>query len=169
MAESARKRRAGVTLIELVLVMSTVAILVSLSSMYIREIVNLWNFVSFRNDVVSQGRMSMMRMVREMRQVNNVSAVLYSGPSRFRFIDTGNTTIEYSLSGAKLMRNANAMAGGVNNLSFVYYGNQSQELVSPKVSPQKTDITSIAVNMTLASGAQKKNFNTRVYPRNLAQ
>lgn len=163
---AARKRR-GVTLIELVLVISTVAVLVSLSSMYIREIFRLWDFVSFRNEVVAQGRTAMMRMAREMRQVNNQSCVLYANSTCLRFVDAANATVEYSLNGTDLMRNANVMAAGLSGLSFVYYDNQSQVIAAPKVSPQNTDIACVNATMGLQSGSQVKSFNIRVCPRNL--
>lgn len=160
-------RRSGVTLMELVLVMGVVAVLASLSSVYIREVINLWNFVSFRNEVVAQGRTAMMRMTREMRQVSNQSAVLSANATCFRFVTAGNDTIEYNLSGTYLMRNTNIMAAGVSKLGFVYYNNQSAALSSPKVSPQTTDIRSINATMELTSGKQSKSFTARIFPRNL--
>ena len=51
----------GVTLIELIVVMMVVGILTAASSMYIKETVDLWRFLNFRSEVVSQGRMALMK------------------------------------------------------------------------------------------------------------
>jgi len=160
------KRSRGLTLIELVLVMVTIGLMAGVASMYIREVIRLWNFVSFRNEVVSQGRMAMMRMVREIRQVNNDTSVLVANASCFRFIDVNNQTIGFSVSGGGLRRNNNTLADGVSNLTFAYYDNQSQALPAPLITPQHTDIACVNVTLSLSSSGQSKTFNAKVYPWN---
>ena len=160
------KQPRGLTLIELVMVMVTIGLMVGVSSMYIREVIRLWNFVSFRNEVVSQGRMAMMRMVREIRQVNNDTAVLAANDSCFRFVDVNNQTIGYSVSGSGLRRNNNTLADGVSRLTFVYYDNQSQAIAAPLIAPQRTNIACVNMTLNLSSSGQSKSFNAKVYPWN---
>ena len=164
---AARTRRTrGLTLIELVMVMVTVGLLVAVSSMYIREVIGLWNFASFRNEVVSQGRIAMMRMVREIRQVNNDTALLVAGGSRFKFNDTENNTIDYNFSNGNFTRNGYRMADGVSSLAFVYYDNQSRSLAAPLVNPQHTNIASVNITLGMSASGQSKTFNAKVYPWN---
>jgi len=69
------KKKEGVTLIELVMVIVAVGVIVGVATMYINEVVDLWSFMSFRTDVVNQARLSVARMSREMRQVKNATSV----------------------------------------------------------------------------------------------
>jgi prepilin-type N-terminal cleavage/methylation domain-containing protein len=160
-------RARGVTLIELVLVIAMVGALAAVSSMYIKEIFNLWNFASFRNELLVPARISMIRMGREMRQVANETSVFTATANRFRFNDSSSVTIDYSLSGTNLMRNTKILAQGVNNFTLAYFDKNNQPLPSPLVLPNKTDIHSMNVTLGIKSGDQSKNFTIVVYPRNL--
>ena len=163
-----KNARAGVTLMELIMVMSCVAILVSLGGMYIKQIFNLWNTVSFRSEVVEQGRMALSRMAREIRQVNNTTSVLNATASRFRFNDSSGNTIDYSYSAGNLTRNGNVLAP-LNNLTFQYYDNRSQVIASPAVAPQATNITRVNMTIGIRSGSQDKTLSEQVYPRDFPQ
>ncbi|MGE5308541.1 MAG: type II secretion system protein J [Deltaproteobacteria bacterium] len=162
-----KKASRGLTLIEFIMVISIMAVLFTLSAGYIREVINLWNYVSFQTEIVSQARLAMMRMAREIRQINNLTSVYYADASRLVFNDTDGNRIEYSRTGKDLRRNTNILAQGVDSFSFVYYDNASQAVAAPQVSPLKTDIASVNVTLGLSAGGQKKSFYMRVFPRNL--
>jgi prepilin-type N-terminal cleavage/methylation domain-containing protein len=157
----------GLTIIELIMVITIVGILTAVSSLYIKETIDLWLFLSFRSEAVAQGRAALLRMEREIRQIKNDVSVYTAEPTRFRFDDINNLNIDYQLSGSNLTRNADILASGVSALAFTYYDNNNQVIANPDVSPNPTNIKRININVTAQSGAQSKTLNTQVYPRNL--
>lgn len=167
------KSSKSVTLIELVMLIVIVGILAGVSSMYIKETIDLWRFLSYRSEVVAQGRLAVMRMEREIRQVRDKDSILTANSSRFRFIDRSATTIDYQLSGNNLMRNTDVLATGVTGLTFCYYDNNNQSACAPTAacscSPvsDTTVIYRIVIKMDISAGNETKHLETQVYPRNL--
>lgn len=155
------------TLIELIMVIVIVGVLTAASSMYIKETMDLWRFLSFRNEVVSQVRLALIRMQREIRLVKDDLSVLTATASRFRFIDLHDNTIDYQLSGSNLMRNSDILAANVTSLTFTYYNNTNTLISTPLVSPNLTDIYRIGITLVIWSGNQTKTLFSQVYPRNL--
>lgn len=161
------KTRKGVTIIELIMAIVIVGVLTGASSMYIKEIVDLWNFLSFRNEAVSQARTALIRMEKEIRQIKDDSSVYAATGSRLRFNDVNSLSIDYQLSGTNLFRNADILAVGVNSLVFTYYDKNNSPIASPLVNPDRTDIYRISLGLTVRSGTQSKVLKTLIFPRNL--
>jgi prepilin-type N-terminal cleavage/methylation domain-containing protein len=163
----------GVTLLELIMVMVIVGSLVGIGSLYVRETIDLWRDLSFRSDVVSQGRVAFMRMAREIRHVKNVSSVITATASQFKFTDVNDIIIEFKLTGSDLMRNivgsSDKLTGNVTAVSFTYYDSTNADITSkpPAVSPSQTDIKTINIDLTIQIGTQAKTLRMRVFPRNL--
>jgi len=149
----------------MVITISIVGIIVAVSSMYIVEVIRLWDFMSFRNEVVSQDRMALMRMTREMRQVYNQSSILIATGTRFYFNINNTSAIDYNLNGTSLMRDANILATGITNLTFVYYNNTSGVIPTPVANTSQ--IYLINITLEVSSGTQRKLLRAYVFPRNL--
>ena len=154
----------GTTLIELIMVITIVGVLVGVSSMYIKETIDLWSFLSFRTEAVAKQRMSLMRMAREMRQIKSNATIYNATATQFRFQDMNNATIEYILNATNVMRNADILVNNVNNLTFSYYDVNNTVVAVPVVN--LTSIRRISINMTVQSGNRTKTVATQVYPRN---
>jgi len=144
-----------------------VGVLAGGSMFYIRQVIDLWDFMSFRSEIVSQGRMALMRMSREIRQIRNSTSVFYANSTRFRFGDVNDVNIDYNFSVSNLTRNTDIQASGVRNVTFTYYNQTSQQIAVPLVSPQATDIKRIKIRLDMFSGNQNKTLETQVWPRNL--
>lgn len=162
-----RLGRKGITIIEFIIVISIVGILAAVSSLYISETINLWQFLSFRNELVSQERMALMRMVREIRQINDDFSVITANAARFQFDDINDNRIDYRLQGVDLMRNTDVLISGVDSLAFTYYDENNTVIGAPVVSPGRTNIYRIEITLTVRFGNQSKTLTSRVYPRNL--
>ena len=162
-----QKSRRGFTLIELIMVIIIVGVLTGISSLYIKETIDLWRFLTFRNEVISQERIALMRMSREIRQIKDAYSITSANAQQFQFTDSNSAPIGYLLSGSNLLRNADVLAERVSALTFTYYNKTNQIIATPQVAPNKTDIYLININMTVQSGTQSKTLKTQVYPRNL--
>ncbi len=162
-----RKTQDAVTLIEMIMAIVIVGALVGISSMYMKETIDLWRFLSFRSEVVSQGRIAMGRMGREIRQIKDNLSVYNASAARFRFDDINSNNIDYQLIGNNLTRNADVLASGVSSLGFIYYDRINSVIPAPLVSPNETDICRISITLRVQSGSQTKTLRLQIYPRNL--
>lgn len=153
-----------------------VGALVGGSAMYIKEIIGLWHFLSFRSDVVSQARGALVRISREIRQANSINT---AQSSRINFsaadlgaddADTLNDTVEFYLNNSNELRrvfnNDNSgqgyvLASGVSGPIFIYYD------AGKAITAQLDQIKMISITLTVNSGNQSKTLRTLVYPRNL--
>ncbi len=178
----ADRAKKGVTIIELVMVIVIVGVLASVASLYIKETIDLWRFLTYRSEVVAQGRMALMRMGREIRQVRDKNSITTADLSQFRFTDRGSVDIRYWLSGNNLMREASndgytyrVLAAGVSNLVFCYFDSDSLSACAPTAacacSPvaDTTVIFRIVIKMDISAGSETKHIESQVYPRNLTQ
>ncbi len=171
------KRKKGVTIIELIMVIVIVGVLVGASSMYIKETIDLWNFLNFRNEVVSQLRTALLRMGREIRLIKDESSITAAQVSRLDFTDVNDNTISYQLSSGNLLRYFNSttasdiLAAGVQGLYFCYYDSDNNPICSPECncsvdSADLTNIYRIKIKMDIQSGDQSKHLESQIYPRN---
>ncbi|MCM8800679.1 MAG: prepilin-type N-terminal cleavage/methylation domain-containing protein [Candidatus Omnitrophica bacterium] len=163
-------KKKGITLIELIMVIIIVAVLVGVSSMYIKEIIDLWRFLSFRNEVVSEVRLALSRMQREIREVRDSLSISVASVNQFQFTDINENSINFYLSGNNLMRNSYILAGNVTSLKFCYYNFDNQPSCLPECNcsvSNFSDISRIVIEIQVTSGGQTKILRTQVYPRNL--
>ncbi len=166
------RNKTGLTLVELVMVIVIVGILTSVSSMYIKQVIDLWSFLTFRNEVVAQGRLALTRMGREVRQVKDNSSISIADASRLEFTDVNDNVIDYRLFGGNLMRNSNILAKGVSGLIFCYYDIYNNPVCAPECgcdvsSGELSDIYRIKIKFDVASGGQSKHLEMQSFPRNI--
>ena len=180
------------TLIELVMVIVIVGILAGASSMYIKETIDLWRFLSFRNEITAQGRMALERMSREIREIKlrtqSYEPIQSAQANSFRFIDVSNNDITFSLSGNNLLRTVggvvNILASNVTSLQFCYYKIDNTSACTPACTPycslgcgvsglcnvssgNLSNVYRIVVKVDFNYGGQIKHLESQIYPRNL--
>lgn len=168
--EEFMKNKKGFTLVELVIVITIVGISAAIVGTILLGTVKAWTFKFNRSDILWDGRMAINRIVREIRTVRNNASVTTASSSQFRFIDSANIDIIYSLSSTNLNRTengtANLLAENVSSLSFTYYDAAGTVIPSPTVSPT-TNIKRVRVNLTLIKNGQTFYLQSDSMPRNL--
>jgi len=166
-----RRRSAGFTLLELVMVIVLLGIIAGASVPLMFEIVNGWQLSVTRNEMSESAKIGMDRMIREMRQISNRSGVITANSSVFQFIDVNGSDITFNLSGSNLMRTigevSNQLADNVAQLNFSYYDNEDSLIAVPRVNPQDTDIRRIVVDLVFSSAGTQLNIESGVSPRRL--
>ena len=152
------KKNKGFTLVELVIVIVIIGIAASTVGFMLLGTVKAWTFKFNRNDILWDGRLALDRITREIRTIKDSTSVTTASAAQFRFTDTGNKGITYSLSSTNLNRTedgaANLLAENVSSLSFTYYNSSDAVIPSPAVSPAATDIRRVRVNLTLTKNGQ---------------
>lgn len=160
------KKSAGLTLIEVVITIAIVGIISAGSTLYIRQVMDLWNFSSFRSEAVSPVRIALSRMARDIRQIGDATSVYFANSTRLQFDDMNDLNVIYYLSNNNLMRNNDTLAAGVSGLTFTYYNLTNQPIASPKLAPLATDIRLIRIKLSVSSGSLNKTMETQIFPRN---
>jgi hypothetical protein len=137
----------------------------------------LWRFLTFRSEVVAQGRTALIRMEREMRQVKDKNSISTASATQFQFTDINDNSINFYLSGNNLMRNSDILAVNVQSLKFCYYKNykspnNNQPVCSPECAcsvsgSDLTNIYRIVIEIQVTSGGQSNTLKSQVYPRNI--
>ncbi|MBU1913185.1 MAG: prepilin-type N-terminal cleavage/methylation domain-containing protein [Candidatus Omnitrophica bacterium] len=148
----------GFTLVELVIVIVIIGIAASTIGFMLLGTINAWTFKFNRSDILWDGRLAMDRMTREIRTIRNSTSVTTASAVQFRFTDTGNKDITYSLSSTNLNRTedgiANLLAADVSSITFTYYYANGTVIPAPAVSPSATDIRRVRINLTLTKNGQ---------------
>jgi len=152
------KKNKGFTLVEVVIVITIVGIVSVIIGSILLGVVKAWTFKFNRNDILWDGRLALDRMTREIREVRNTTSVTTASSSQFRFIDTGNADITYSLSSTNLNRTENGtlnlLAENVSSLVFTYYNSSGTVIPVPTVSPSATNIRRVRISFTLTKNGQ---------------
>ena len=164
------KNSKGFTLVELVIVMAIVGIGTAIIGTILLGVVKAWTFKFNRNDILWDGRLAINRMTREMRAIKNTTSVTTATAAQFRFIDTGNKDITYSLVSTDLNRTedgiANLLAENVSSVTFTYYYANGTVIPTPAVSPSATDIRRVRIDLTLTKNGENVYLRSDSVARN---
>lgn len=157
----------GHTLIEMVLAITLMSVLVSAVSVAFLPVLDTWSLNSPKNEITDSVSYAVGRMASEIAQVKNQTSVEVATSSRFKFTDVSNNSVDYTLSGTNLMRNANIMGRGIQSITFTYYDVNDATLVTPTVSPSSTNIWRVSMSVTSQKDGQTQTMDASVHPRNL--
>ncbi|MBN1586772.1 MAG: prepilin-type N-terminal cleavage/methylation domain-containing protein [Candidatus Omnitrophica bacterium] len=162
-----KKDHKGHTLIELVAVIAVAGILSAGVAGTVLAVVDLWSFVSFRNDEAVMGKMAIDWMTREIRTLrgNDAADIQVADTDEFDFFDGDDVNIVFELSGSELQRNSDPLCRNVTNLLFTYFDENNAALATPV--GDVTDIWRVGVSITVASGNESITYNSIIFPRNL--
>jgi prepilin-type N-terminal cleavage/methylation domain-containing protein len=154
MTKRANRREAGVTLLELILVMVLIGILSAIIVVPVMTGARAWSDMTRQKEVTQQARIGLDRFVRELRAIQRVNGrpsitvawldenaqPQQLGPSRVRFVTATGDDLEYSWAGAgqSLVRTdwtdwtagpvaRDNAALNVQNFDLIYYEDSNAE------------------------------------------
>ncbi len=165
------KNGAGFTLIELVIVITIIGIITGVVAFTLLGAVDAWTFKFNRSELLSDGRLAMNRMVREIREIKNRGNVTKAKSSEFRFINTSDVDIKYKLDNGDLLNRTedgtkNLLAEYVSDLTFTYFDSSGATIAIPDTSPDATDIRRIRIDMTFTKSGENVYLQSQSVPRN---
>ncbi|MBU4148945.1 MAG: prepilin-type N-terminal cleavage/methylation domain-containing protein [Candidatus Omnitrophica bacterium] len=113
----------GFTLIELVMVIVIIAIIVVMIAPFIATMLDSWLFLKTERDMLFSTRLALNRVVREIRQIENVASIATFTATEFEFDEVGSNTINFRQSGSSLLRNSDELCDKLQDpggLTFTY-------------------------------------------------
>ena len=153
------------TLIELIIVIVVSGIIAGLFGMLIFQVIDVYSFVTIRENILSESELAAERMVREIRQIKDASNIYTADTEEFEFVDVDDNIIEFKKVGEELFRNNNLLAEGISNLVFKYWDENNVLLTAPVAAPE--NIKRIGIRLEMTNMDQEVRIDTQVYPRNL--
>jgi len=169
-----KRSNSGFSLIELVIVITIVAVISYTIAAFILSATRTWLFIKSRETALSQGRVTMERIVREIRRERNPLLITIKLSNECEFVDIEDTanTINIKQSGTDLLYSVNDGTGAVvstltsglvnpGGLIFTYL--DSNEATAA----QSRDIRLVKVKLSLFLGTQGVTLEDGVRLRNL--
>ncbi|MBI2338975.1 MAG: prepilin-type N-terminal cleavage/methylation domain-containing protein [Deltaproteobacteria bacterium] len=163
------RKQHGVTIIELLMAVSLLAILGALGLWAFQPVLDSWTVGTTRSEAANDAQYALNRMVTEITQLKDNTSVITADAADFEFTDINDNAIEFSLVGTDLMRNADILARGINSLAFTYRDVNNATIATPAVSPSATDIWRVLVQIQVQVDQQTINMESETQPRNLAR
>jgi prepilin-type N-terminal cleavage/methylation domain-containing protein len=158
---------AGMTLMEMILVIAVSGILVSASVVVFQPIIDSWAIAQSRSEAVVEVQFALDRMETEIAALKDATSVVTASASEFRFIDVDNNNIRFYVSGSNIMRNNDILVRGIQSLTFSYTSVAEAAVASPIVSPSATNLWRVKARIAVVNDGQSVTMETQVQPRNL--
>ncbi len=170
-------KNSGFTLIEILMVIVLVGIIATIVAMLVYEGAKSYGEIDKLRDLSTQGRLAFERMAREIRLVRcttvgtsctpTTSDITAMTATEFRFNNTRNEGRGFRLAGSTVNLRQGSGAGdpedplvdNVSDLTFEYFKSDGTTATAVQ------DVWTIAVSLTLSSGARSVSFKVRVHPR----
>lgn len=150
------------SLLELLLVITMLLILGMVLGPIFGNITLSSSRILSRREALAESRISMDRMVNEIRLIPGTNVLANIGVNNLQFQYPTGTSITYSLSGASLLRNSDILAGNVNALTFSYYDELGNTTAAA------TNVRSIGIQLVILSPGDNSTLTlrSRVFLRN---
>lgn len=180
------KEDKGFTLIEIIAGIVLIAIIASITGVIFYYGVKPFVEEDVRKDLTTQGRLTIERMVREMRLIRcsdttgnrcrpDSTDITNWTSGEIRFVNINYEGRGFRAGGGKLyMRQGSGggdpeyeLADNINSLTFGYY-DKDGNVLTPGVSQVK-DIWTIVANLSLTKGEQSMDFRIQIHPRGFRQ
>jgi len=164
-----RREARGFGLIELVISILIFSILSIGIVTFTVPVINLWNFQRFQQGSVAEARLGLLRMTRELSQLQDNITVVTANNQRIQFYNTDDVLIdyEYQVAWGEVRRTGTTLVKNVTDVEIRYFNQANGIIANPLVAPSVTDIWRIEIAITVGSNGRTQTVRTLVFPRNL--
>jgi prepilin-type N-terminal cleavage/methylation domain-containing protein len=153
----------GFTLIELVITIVIIGIIAYVAAQALSSGTRAFFSVDFRKEALDQSRISMERMMREIRMLRDSSSVVASSSTQFSFTDVNGVAVDFNWVNPNITRNGNTLAENISELSFGYL--RSDGTVDAAFSAANTK--RIRISMVATVYGENVQLQSEAFLRNL--
>jgi prepilin-type N-terminal cleavage/methylation domain-containing protein len=139
------KNKNGFSLIEMMVALGILSLIIIGLVTFFSGGTRAWVTGQHQLEAQRNARLSMDRMVREIREADYIKYTSTSILIDFHTPFHGN--ISYSLSDNDLKRGSNTVINNVLTLDFSYFDNLGTEIDSPLSEPDETNISKVHINL----------------------
>lgn len=160
----------GFTLIEAIMMLALLSVISFSLGNFIVSSINLWVFLSARQDTTKSAQLAMNRMVSELKDISS-GGLTYSVSREITFTDIDGNTIDFRQTGTNLIRKLNGTdntlatnLGSPEGLNIQYLdSNRTATAVDANVRSIRVTLTIMAGNQraTLESGARIRAYDLK--------
>jgi prepilin-type N-terminal cleavage/methylation domain-containing protein len=158
MSKKWRRAHSGLTLIELIMVMTIIGIVGAIAGQFMPYVTSAYTTHTLAQEQDWQMRLALFRLERELAESPSLSA---TSSSQLQFVSgQDGSAVSYSLSGSNLLRNSAVIASDIGSLSLAYY---DAALASTAA---LADVRCIKVSATVTNSLATHDLQSVVCPRN---
>lgn len=167
----------GFSLMEMIIAIIIMAVLSMGTLLFTKPIIQLWGNQNFHQGPAMEARFGLVRMVREMDQLRNITSVLTANSTTYKFVDGNNNTITYAYANGTLTRSvgtgsptARNFITGLSAFAFSYQDKNNAVLATPTVgSGITTNIRTIVISLTVTVASRTLQVSVTAHPRNVLE
>jgi len=156
------RQQYGFSLIELVMVLMIIGVISVVVSRILLQ--SGLEYTTANNIGVTdwQGFAVLSRMTEDIHNVRSKNDISTINSTEFVFTDADGTSVQYTLSGNTLLRNAQTLATGVTGLAFGYLTSAGVATNTP------ASVRYISISLSTSQGNITSSFSTLVGTRGLS-
>lgn len=152
------------TLLELLVVISLIAILSGFVANILYYEINMYDLVTTRKAVVQDARFAVRLMSRDIRQIMAADSIYNASSDSLSFRDVSDNVISYAYQNSELRRNGDLLISGASSFSFAYFDNDGALMSFPITEPDQ--IRSVTFSLTTSENEQSITSQISVMLRN---
>lgn len=159
------KNQNGFTFIEIIVTIIVISIITAIGAQILTTIIRSFNLITLRKDMLFSSRVSMNRMIREIRHVD-ISRIIEANSTRFQayiVTDANIENVRFELDGTNLKRNNDILANDIQNftgIQFTYW--DANEIITS----DPNNISRVDIRLRFQKGNQTFDYESGVRIRN---
>jgi len=154
------KLNQGFTLFETILVIVILGVIAAMVSGIFHEGFKSYTTTQEITHINQQARIGLLEMERDLRAIRSPNELTISS-NNILFTDINGNTINYFLAGTSLMRNSQAVADNISQLTFQYFD------ANASATSTATLVRYITPVVISTSNNKQTSLRTTIKPRNL--
>lgn len=154
----------GFTLIELVVVMVIIAILAGFIGGVIYYQFRTYDVLTTQKKSSQDGRFAFQVISRDIRQIASQDSIFEATANSIRFKDFDETSIAYTFTQKRILRNSDILAENLTYFGFKYFDGNGDQLNTPVSDP--TLIRTIGIDLKQDINGRQVYSTVKITPRN---
>jgi prepilin-type N-terminal cleavage/methylation domain-containing protein len=160
MTKLAAKAVRGFTLIEMIIVITIIAVISVMAGQVVASGLKMMLTAQQVVDADWQAKLALESMVREIRNIRSRADMTTTSSTTLAFNDINGDAITYAYSGGALTKNSQIIASGVASFSFTYYDVNYNTTTTP------ANVAIVYMQIGINADNSNTTYQTQLYLRN---